>query len=105
MASEATRQVTASFWHSSRALPRLFTTVSVILTGLALGGYLYVALSRLSFPFALEWIEPASYSSVERVCQPLYAPPSYEFTALIYTPLYFYLSAAVTWPIHTVKPV
>ena len=104
MASEATRQATASFWHYSRALPRLFTTVSVILTGLALGVYLYVALSRLSLPFALEWIEPASYSSVERVLQgqPLYAPPSYEFIALIYTPLYFYLSAAVTWLIHDV---
>ncbi|MEI6180750.1 MAG: glycosyltransferase family 39 protein [Chloroflexales bacterium] len=104
MATEATRQAPARFWHYSRTLPRLFTTVSVALTGLALGAYLYVALSRLSFPFALEWVEPASYSSVERVLQgqPLYAPPSYEFIALIYTPLYFYLSAAVTWLSHDV---
>ncbi|NTU84019.1 MAG: DUF2029 domain-containing protein [Chloroflexales bacterium] len=104
MATKATRQDTSAFWHGPRVLPLLFNVAGVALSALAIAAYLYVALSRLTFPFALEWIEPASYSNVERVFQgqPLYAAPSYEFIPLIYTPLYFYVAAAVTWLINDV---
>ncbi len=54
-----------------------------------------VALSRISYPYELEWMEGAIVDHVLRIMQnlPLYGPPSMEFTPFIYTPLYYYVSA------------
>src|SRR3954471_7930841 len=59
--------------------------------------YLYIALGRLSYPFDLEWMEGSMVHHVARVLagQPIYAPPTLEFTAFLYPPLYYYVSAAV----------
>jgi hypothetical protein len=56
-----------------------------------------VALSRLAYPFSIDWLEANTYLHVTRVLdqQPLYLPPSYEFIPLLYTPLYYYISAAI----------
>ena len=58
--------------------------------------YAYVALSRMSFPYDLEWIEGAVLQHVERAeaGQALYTTPSLDFTALLYAPLYYYVCAA-----------
>lgn len=57
--------------------------------------YLGIALSRMAYPFELEWMEGGSVVHVQRVLegQPLYVAPSLEFIPSIYTPFYFYLSS------------
>lgn len=59
--------------------------------------YLLVASGRISYPYELEWMEGGSVDHVRRILSGLrlYAEPSLEFTAFIYTPLYFYISAGV----------
>ena len=62
----------------------------------AIGAYLYVALSRLSYPFALEWLEGNSLVEVHRILagQPLYPAPAAGYVPDGYPPLYFAVSAA-----------
>ncbi len=59
--------------------------------------YLYIAAVRSGYPFELDWIEGGFVDQVGRILagQSVYGPPSIEFTPFLYTPLYFYLSAAV----------
>jgi 4-amino-4-deoxy-L-arabinose transferase-like glycosyltransferase len=59
--------------------------------------FFIVAVARLSYPFELEWLEGGSMTQVSRILsgKPVYVPPTLEFTPYPYTPLYFYLSAAV----------
>ena len=72
------------------------------LTGIASGYYillfLYISLSRLSFPFTLDWVEGAGLIQINRVLlgQKLYVEPSAAYVPLIYQPLYFYMAAAFT---------
>jgi hypothetical protein len=60
-----------------------------------LGSYLVVALARVAYPYDLEWMEGGVLEHVARVLhgQPLYVPPSLEFTPYIYAPLYYYVGA------------
>ena len=60
-----------------------------------LGSYLVVALARIAYPYDLEWMEGGMLEHVARVLrgQPLYVPPSVEFTPFIYSPLYYYVAA------------
>lgn len=60
-----------------------------------LGSYLVVALARIAYPYDLEWMEGGMLEHVARVLrgQPLYVPPSVEFTPYIYSPLYSYVAA------------
>ena len=62
-----------------------------------IGLYIFVALRRLAYPFELEALEGGSLVQIARILkgQPLYVRPSFVFTPLIYTPLYFYTSAAL----------
>ena len=71
---------------------------AVVLTGaFYLGLYAIVALLRVGYPFELEWMEGAVVDHVARVLegQPLYVAPSVDFVPFIYTPFYYYVSAAV----------
>src|ERR1700744_4569282 len=69
--------------------------------GAALGGviavlaYLYIALRRLDYPFALEWLEGNSLAEVHRILagQPLYPAPTAGYVPDGYPPLYFDVSA------------
>ncbi len=60
-----------------------------------LGSYLVVALARIAYPYDLEWMEGGMLEHVARVLrgQPLYVPPTLEFTPYIYAPLYYYVAA------------
>jgi 4-amino-4-deoxy-L-arabinose transferase-like glycosyltransferase len=60
-----------------------------------LGAYLVVALARINYPYDLEWMEGGTLEHVARILrgQPLYVPPSLEFTPYIYAPLYYYVAA------------
>lgn len=59
--------------------------------------YVWVVVHRIGFPFELEWMEGGAVEVVHRVVQAqgIYGPPSLHFTPWPYTPLYFWVSAAV----------
>ena len=62
----------------------------------AIGAYLFVAVSRLRYPFAVESLEGNSLVEVHRILagQPLYPAPTAGYVPDGYTPLYFYVAAA-----------
>jgi len=70
-------------------------TVAVSIGYIALWAVLVVA--RFRYPFELEWVEGQSVDQVRTILagHPLYARPSLNFTPLQYSPVYFYLAAAV----------
>ncbi len=69
----------------------------VAATAWFVGRYAAVALGRLFYPFDLEWMEGAMVNHVGRILQgqPLYGAPTLHFTAFLYPPLYYYVSAGV----------
>ena len=56
---------------------------------------LYITVSRIRYPFSLEFVEGDSLIQVYRILQGkfLYTEPSYQYVAMDYPPLYFYISA------------
>ncbi len=71
--------------------------LAAALAGLAaIGAYLFVALSRLDYPFAVQPLEGNSLVEVHRILagQSLYPAPTAGYVPDGYTPLYFYLAAA-----------
>jgi hypothetical protein len=71
--------------------------LAAALAGLAaIGAYLFVALSRLGYPFAVDALEGNSLVEVHRILagQSLYPAPTAGYVPDGYTPLYFYVSAA-----------
>jgi 4-amino-4-deoxy-L-arabinose transferase-like glycosyltransferase len=74
-------------------IPRLgLGAVSIGYIALFLG----VAIPRVRYPFGLEWLEGQALVSVQRILegQPLFTAPSWEYIPFMYTPLYYYVSAA-----------
>ena len=90
-------------WISERVEERQEKVVTALRW--ALGGlsvffillFFYTALRRLHYPFELERMESGVLTSAWRVAhgKPLYAQPSLEWAAYLYTPVYFYVSAAI----------
>jgi hypothetical protein len=71
--------------------------LAAALAGLAaIGAYLFVALSRLDYPFAVQPLEGNSLVEVHRILagQSLYPAPTAGYVPDGYTPLYFYVAAA-----------
>ncbi len=60
--------------------------------------YVYLALTRIGYPFELEWMEGGALEHVRRLLagQPIYGPPKLAFVPFMYTPLYFYIASLVT---------
>lgn len=54
------------------------------------------ALSRMAYPFTLEWMEGATMDHIRVVLagRPIYGAPSFEWTPAIYPPLYYWVCAA-----------
>ena len=79
------------------SLKHIAVFVSVGMALVQFGRFLYIALSRIAYPFTLEWMEGGSFVQVSRILagQPLYVRPSFEFIPQIYPPVYFYFSALV----------
>jgi 4-amino-4-deoxy-L-arabinose transferase-like glycosyltransferase len=69
-----------------------------LLSGLAILTFVAVAILRLDHPFELEWVEGFFVEIVARIRdgKAIYVEPSLDFISCIYTPLYFYVSAAVS---------
>jgi hypothetical protein len=61
--------------------------------------YVVLAVMRMRYPFELEWMEGAMVEQTLRVLEgrPMYAPPTVDYIGFVYPPLYFVLSALVSW--------
>jgi hypothetical protein len=59
--------------------------------------YMWVALHRVGYPFELDWMEGGSVELAARVAggHSLYVAPSLAFVGWAYTPLYYWVAAAV----------
>jgi len=57
--------------------------------------FLFVALSRIGYPFELEWMEGGMVDHVRRALTglPIYSKPSIEFVSFLYPPLYYEAAA------------
>lgn len=60
--------------------------------------FLFIAISRIAYPFSLEWMEGGSLVQVSRILNGklIYVRPSFDFIPQIYPPVYFYVSALVS---------
>jgi hypothetical protein len=78
------------------AAPRAARLAAALAGLVAIGSYLFIALSRLNYPFTLEWLEGNSLVEVHRILagQPLYPAPTAGYVPDGYPPLYFAVSAA-----------
>jgi hypothetical protein len=78
---------------------RLAATIVAVTGAAFIAVYALVALLRIRYPSELEWIEGGMVDHVARIRDghQLYGPPSLTFIPDIYTPLYFYVSAAVSF--------
>lgn len=74
--------------------------------------FLYVSLARITFPFTFDLVEGAVLIQIRHLLagQNMYALPRAEYTALVYPPLYFYISALSStifgpgfWPLRLVS--
>jgi hypothetical protein len=76
--------------------PRAVRLATALAGLLAICAYLFVALSRLTYPFPVEWLEGNSLVEVHRILggQPLYPAPTAGYVPDGYPPLYFAVSAA-----------
>jgi hypothetical protein len=80
---------------TNRTCPLIFSASALAVALIAL---LYVTLSRVTYPFELEWMESMSLRTVQWISlgKSIYPAPSMEFVAYPYTPLYFYISYGVS---------
>lgn len=72
-------------------------TAGVALSLAFLAQFVVLAALRARYPFELEWMEGSMADHVQRVLdgRRLYVPPTLEFAPYLYTPLFYYVSAAV----------
>jgi Dolichyl-phosphate-mannose-protein mannosyltransferase len=76
--------------------PRAVRLAAALAGVVAIGAYLFIALSRLGYPFAVNPLEGNSLVEVHRILagQSLYPAPTAGYVPDGYTPLYFYVAAA-----------
>lgn len=86
----------------SNTIKQYILVILKVITGIAACYYvslfLYISLSRISFPFTLDWIEGPVLIQINRVLlgQNLYIEPNATYVPLVYQPLYFYIAAVFT---------
>ena len=81
----------------TNAITRALSIAALGVSLLFLFSFLYIALSRISYPFELEWLEGLSLQHVKRVLGSgdLYVKPTIDFIPNLYPPLHAYLGALV----------
>lgn len=79
-------------------IPRPLQIVLVTLSLLAIGAFLFTALSRIQYPYELEYMTGACLDHVDRILdgERVYVEPSADFVTWLYGPLYFYVCAGVS---------
>jgi hypothetical protein len=80
-----------------RVGPRLVPWAAALVGLIPIAAYVAIALSRLTYPFPLEWLESNSLIEVQRILtnRPLYPAPTIAYVPDGYPPLYFLICAAV----------
>ena len=75
-------------------LSRLIQILSLSGFFIFLCSFVYVVVSRLHYPFELEWMEGEIIAYLKRLIEgkPIYHEPNFEFTPFLYNYLYFKLS-------------
>ncbi|HAW49510.1 TPA: hypothetical protein DCX16_00955 [bacterium] len=77
-----------------------------------IGTYIYIALSRMFYPFELEWAEGAVFDNSYRILNglPIYTKPTVDFVPLMYPPFYYFVSSFLIkyfgieiWPLRIVS--
>jgi len=83
---------------SSATWARLLKYVALGLGIAYLSMYVILALIRMNYPFHLEWLESGTLKQIQRLLDGdhLYVSPSLDFVPGIYTPLYYYVSTALS---------
>lgn len=73
----------------------LVRTALLIISLVFFSLYIFVAVSRINYPFELEWMEGGMLQHSLRILagQSLYVKPALEFVPFTYNPLYFYIGA------------
>lgn len=81
----------------SRSIETLARWLIVLSAGGFIGSIYWIAYRRLRYPMELEWAEGGVIDMVRRIAahQPLYVAPGKNFVPFMYTPLYYYASAAL----------
>ena len=83
---------------AQRSYPLLFAQALVfILLAVFACLFMYCAVQRVAYPFEIEWLEGEMICHGLQLLQGLqvYGPPSSQFIAEIYPPVYYYVTAAV----------
>ncbi len=98
--TESRPQATAPAGAAPRPTPldgRLLRTAIAVVMVVPIVAYLWVALHRIGYAFELDWMEGGSVELVARVGagHSLYVAPTVHYVGWTYTPLYYWLSAAV----------
>lgn len=72
---------------------KLLTVFIYLLIAYAIFSVFFVFISRLFFPYQLEWMEGGEIEHILRLLDGkcIYCPPSLEFIPYIYTPLFYYI--------------
>ncbi len=80
---------------AQRVLGGLLSLVIVIVSVAPIARFIGIALARINYPYELEWLEGGAIGHIQVVLsgEPIYRPPSFEFTPFLYPPLYYYVSA------------
>jgi len=81
----------------ARRATLLVSAVVCVAMAASIAVYLWVALHRIGYHFELDWMEGGSVELAARVADghSLYATPSLAFVGWAYTPLYYWVAAAV----------
>ena len=78
-----------------------FSLVLAACATLAIGAVAITSVLRLSYPWPLGSVDPASLEEVQRILsgQALYVAPALQHVPFIYGPVYYYLSALLSLPL------
>jgi hypothetical protein len=70
----------------------LSRVITVVISVVPTGAFLFVALRRIAYPYELEWLEGGAVEIVRRVASghAIYVQPSLHYVPYPYTPLYFW---------------
>lgn len=76
----------------------LIIALSLLASGF-IGLFYFIVLRRITYPFPLEWTEGAGLDMIRRIVhhQQIYVEPSKDFVSFLYTPVYYYLGAALSY--------
>src|ERR1700730_9439990 len=85
-------------WPRRWDVPRAVRLAAALLGLVAIATYLVIAVGRLTYPFAFEWLESNSLVEVHQILagRPLYAAPAVGYVPAVSPPLYFAISAAAS---------